>query len=243
MTDTVRPADRLADWLDGLGLLDQLEDAGLPKLVRGHDGRAHWQARATGEPLSDAEVSALEEQLRQQGDEREHAVPLALVLLARRAKVRKELLGTLTHDHASLAELRGATLNATRFATAKASNAHRMLVVTSGVETRIPAFQLDASGEVRTELVGVLEHLLGAGMDPWNAWAWLTQPVALLGGGVPERLAADADEAPLVLHAAKRLAERVKADPNAPVKPVVAPAPSALPTKSSTGGCGCGGHH
>lgn len=238
-----RPADRLASWLDGLGLLDSLEDAGLPKMIRGADGRAHWQVRGTGEPLTDAEVTQLDATLRQQGDEPEHAVPLALVLLARRARVRKELLESPTHDYASLAEVRGATVNATRFAVTKASQSHGLLVVAKGADTLVPAFQLDATGEVRAELAPVLASLLGAGMDPWNAWSWLTQPAALLGGGVPERLAADPAEAALVAHAAKRLAERVAADPNAPVKPVQAPAASALPTKAAAGGCGCGGHH
>ena len=245
MTHDARPADRLADWLGGLGLLDSLEDAGLPKLIRGADGRAHWQVRATGEPLTDAEVEALEAQLRQQGEAPEHAVPLALVLLARRARVRKELLGTLTHDYASLAEVRGISVNAARFQVAKSSSAHELLVVVSGADTLVPAFQLDAAGEVREELRPVLRALLGAGMDPWNAWAWLTQPAGLLGGDVPERLASDPEEAPLVVHAAKRLADRVKADPNAPVKPVVVPTATAVPTRNagSGDGCGCGGHH
>lgn len=243
MSETARPADRLATWLDGLGLLDSLEDAGLPKMIRGADGRAHWQARATGEPLTDAEVEALESTLRQQGDEPEHAVPLALVLLQRRARVRKALLDSATHDYASLAQVRGESLNATRFAVHKSAQAHALLIVAAGTETLVPAFQLDASGQVRPELVPVLASLLGAGMDPWNAWGWLTQPAALLGGGVPEQLAADPDESALVAHAAKRLADRVVADPNAPVTPVKVPTASALPTKESAGGCGCGGHH
>ena len=237
----------MADWLDDLGLLDALEDAGLPKVVRGADGRAYWQARATGEPLSDAEVEALEAQLRQQGDNPEHAVPLALVLLTRRARLRRELLRTPTHDYASLAELRGASVNATRFQVVKAAGAHELLVVVSGADTLVPAFQLDAAGQVREELRPVLRALLGAGMDPWNVWAWLTQPAALLGGDVPEQLAADPEEAALVAHAAKRLADRVTADPDAPVKPVVVPKASALPTKNAAvaagGGCGCDGDH
>ena len=238
----VRASDRLADWLDGLGLLDQLADAGLPEVVRGADGRAHWRQRGTGEPFTEPEVEALEQQLRKEGDEPEHAVPLALVLLARRARVRKELAASPTHDYASLARLRGASENATRFFVTKAAAAHELLVVVAGEDTHrtmVPAFQLDATGAVRPELVPVLRPLLAAGMDPWNAWGWLTQPVALLGGEVPERLAADPDEAALVAHAATRLAERVAADPSAPVKPVVPP-PSAPPTGGS---CGCGGHH
>lgn len=238
-TPEERASDRLATWLDGLGLLDQLADAGLPQLTRSADGRAYWTRRGTGEPLTEPEVVELETSLRSQGDEPEHAVPVALVLLARRARVRRELLASPTHDYASLAELRGASENATRFAVTKAAAAHELLVVASGERTLVPAFQLDAAGHVRAELVDVLRPLLAAGMAPWNAWAWLTQPVALLGGEVPERLAADPEEAPLVAHAATRLARRVAADPDAPVKPVK-PVKSVKPEGS---GCGCGGHH
>ena len=235
----VRASDRLADWLDGLGLLEQLTDAGLPEVIRGADGSAHWRRRGTGEPLTEPEVVELEAQLRKEGDEPEHAVPLALVLLARRARVRKELAASPTHDYASLAQLRGASENATRFAVAKSAGTHDLLVVTAGDRVLVPAFQLDATGAVRPELVPVIRPLLAAGMDPWNAWAWLTQPVALLGGEIPELLAADPDEAALVAHAATRLAERVAADPSAPVKPVEPP-PATPP---SSGSCGCGGHH
>ena len=47
-------------------------------------------------------------------------------------------------------------------------------------------------------------------MDPWRAWAWLTEPAALLGGLVPEQAAADPDDADLARHAAVRLAEKVR---------------------------------
>ena len=36
-------ADALAAWLEGLGLSDQLEAAGLPTYVRDADGAAHWR--------------------------------------------------------------------------------------------------------------------------------------------------------------------------------------------------------
>ena len=73
----------------------------------------------------------------------------------------------------------------------------------------MPAFQLTEAGEPRPDLLPVLEPLLAARMDPWRAWAWLTQPAALLGGQVPERAAADPAEADVVRRAAVRLAERV----------------------------------
>ncbi len=52
----------------------------------------------------------------------------------------------------------------------------------------IPAFQLTA-GEPRPELRPLLERLLGAGLDDWTAWTWLTQPSSLLSGEMPERVA------------------------------------------------------
>jgi len=238
-----RVSDRLADWLDGLGLLESLADAGLPKMRRGPDGRAHWSDRATGERLLEQQVADLEATLRSQGEEPEHAVPVALVLLARRARVRRELLESPHHDYASLAELRGASVNATRFAVHKAALDHALLLVTAGDRTVVPAFQLDAAGEVRAELAPVLTSLLSAGMDPWNAWSWLTQPAGLLGGEVPERLAADPEEAAVVVHAAKRLAERVKADPDAPVKPVKPPTSGGPMISRSQPGGGCGHQH
>ena len=60
-----------------------------------------------------------------------------------------------------------------------------MLLVQDGAATLVPSFQLDAAGQVRDELLTVLEPLLAAGLDPWRVWIWLTSPAGLLGGGVP----------------------------------------------------------
>ena len=48
-------------------------------------------------------------------------------------------------------------------------------------------------------------------MDPWRAWAWLTQPAALTFGRAPEEAVTDPEMTDLVLHAAVRLAERDRA--------------------------------
>ncbi|SOC50161.1 hypothetical protein SAMN05660748_2901 [Blastococcus aggregatus] len=53
----------------------------------------------------------------------------------------------------------------------------------------VPAFQLTEAAEPRPELRPLLERLLGAGIDGWTAWTWLTQPSSLLSGEVPERVA------------------------------------------------------
>jgi hypothetical protein len=132
-----------------------------------------------------------------------------LLLIARQARLRTELLASPWFTYEALAERRGTSLEGTRFAVHKAANEHRLLVVAAEERSVVPGFQLDGGGQVRAELVPVLEPLLAAGMDPWRAWAWLTQPAALLGGEVPERAAARPEDADLVAYAATRLAERV----------------------------------
>ena len=73
----------------------------------------------------------------------------------------------------------------------------------------LPGFQFTATGDPRPDLAPVLTPLLSAGMEAWNAWAWLSQPAALLGGLVPHEAAADPETADLAQHAAVRLADRV----------------------------------
>ena len=196
---TQNDGDRLAEWLEGLGLADQLGEAGLPTFTRDADGHAVWS-----EP---ERIEELERVLRSVGDEPEHAVPVGLVVLARQARLRTQLLATMWHTYESLAELRGTSVDATRFAVHKAASEHRLLVVPVEERAVVPAFQLGADGELRPELAPVLGPLLAARMDPWRAWAWLTQPAALTLGEPPERAAAADPE--LVRTAAEKLAERL----------------------------------
>ncbi len=93
--------ERLANWLEGLGLAGALAEAGLPTFTRDADGRAVWT-----DPERLDELEAL---LRSEGEEPEHAVPVALVLIARQARLRSELLDTPWFTYETLAELRGAT--------------------------------------------------------------------------------------------------------------------------------------
>ncbi|WP_232676560.1 hypothetical protein [Nocardioides sp. R-C-SC26] len=211
-------AERMASWLEGLGLAEQLATAGLPTFTRDDDGVARWLDPRTGAALDADRLAELETQLRRDGDEAEHAVPVALVQLRHLARVRAALLDSPTHDYASLAAVRGASENATRFAVHKAAERSALLVIShqssrSGTTSvLVPAFQLDAAGELRAELAAVLEPLLSVGTDPWKVWAWLTQPAALLGGAVPHEAARDPEELPIVRHAAVRLAERARAN-------------------------------
>ncbi len=205
--------ERLAAWLEELDLVDQLVAAGLPSLVRDVDGAAVWTDPLTDLPLAEDQLEQLDRLLHDEGTEPEHGVPVALVLMARQARVRAELLASPWLGYAELAQRRGASLNATRFAVHKAGAAHELLVVPTGSAAIVPAFQLTEAGVPRPELAPVLVPLLAAGLDPWRAWAWLTQPAGLLGGLVPERAVLDPDDADLARHAAVRLAERVTARP------------------------------
>ncbi len=193
--------ERLASWLEGLGLADALGEAGLPTFTRDADGRAVWT-----EP---DRVAELEAALRSQGDEPGRGVPVQLVLVARQARLRTQLLATRWFTYETLGELRGASTEATRFAVHKAAQTHRLLVVPVDDGVVVPGFQLGPDGEVRPDVAPLLEPLLAARMDPWRAWAWLTQPAALTFGMAPEQAVTDPDLADLVLHAAVRLAEHV----------------------------------
>lgn len=139
----------------------------------------------------------------------QYDVDLGQLLRDRHQQLRTELIATDWLDYAALAEVRGATLDATRYAVHKAAQQHQLLVVPVDDGVVVPAFQLAAEGVARPELVPLLELLLGAGMDPWRAWAWLTQPAALTLGRAPEEAVTDPEMTDLVRHAAARLAEHV----------------------------------
>ena len=203
-------AGRLASWLEGLGLADQLAAAGLPTYERGDDGVVLWHDPLTGNPLSPDRVVELDARLRSVGDDPAHAVPIALVRLRRESRVRAELLDGGWLDYAGVAQLRGVSENAARFALHKAAERRTVLLVAHDGGTLVPSFQLDDTGQVREELLAIIEPLLAAGMDPWRAWVWLTTPAGLLGGAVPHEAARDPEELPLVQHAAVALAERAR---------------------------------
>ena len=210
MPDAPDLAERLATWIEGLDLVPHLAEAGLPTLERAPDGGALWIDPNTGDPLDDEQLDDLDRLLHQQGSEPEHAVPVPLLLIARQARLREELLATPTHTYETLAQVRGTEVNATRFRVHKSAGAHRLLVVAPDGRTLVPAFQLTDDGEPRPDLLPVLEPLLAARVDPWRVWSWLTQPAALLGGQVPQEAVADPDEAEVVRRAAVRLAERAQ---------------------------------
>ncbi len=202
--------EQLAEWLEGLGLADQLAAAGLPTYDR-HAGGVTWHDPATGEPLSDDRLAELDAALRSVGDDPTHAVPVELVRLRRESRARAALLADGWVDYAAVGRLRGVSENAARFALHKAAERRAVLLVPHDGATLVPSFQLDPQGQVRDELLTVLEPLMAAGVDPWRTWIWLTSPAALLGGAVPHEAARDPEEQPLVQRAAVALAERARA--------------------------------
>lgn len=200
--------EQLAAWLEELGLAGQLEAAGLPTFVRRADGSVTWTEPGSDAPVSCERLEQLDALLHAEGDDPSYAVPVGLVALRRQAQVRAALLDGGWLSYAEVGERRGVSENAARFAVHRAHERHALLLVQHEGRTLVPAFQLDEAGEVRAELLAVLEPLLAAGTDPWLVWSWLTTPAALLGGAVPHEAARDADERPVVEHAAVRLAER-----------------------------------
>lgn len=204
-------AERLAAWLEGLGLADQLGTAGLPTYERDAEGVAHWRDPATSEQLDADRLAELDRLLRSVGDDPDHAVPVALVRLRREGRVRAALLDGGWYDYAGVGRLRGVSENAARFALHKAAERRSVLLVQHEGATLVPTFQLDDEGLVRSELLAVLEPLLASGLDPWRGWIWLTTPAGLLGGAIPHEAAGDPEELPLVQRAAVALAERARA--------------------------------
>ena len=200
---------RLAAWLESLGLEDQLGAAGLPTYDRDAGG-VTWRDPSTGDLLSADRLAQLDALLRSVGDDSNHAVPVGLVRLRRESRARAALLDGGWEDYAGVGRMRGVSENAARFALHKAAERRAVLLVQHDGATLVPSFQLDAKGEVRSELLTVLEPLLAAGVDPWRAWIWLTSPAGLLGGAVPHEAAQDPDEVPLVQRAAVALAERAR---------------------------------
>lgn len=200
--------ERLADWLDRLGLADQLAPAGLPSFTRDAGGGVRWTDPGTGSPLTGEQIADLDELLHSEGDDPGHAVPVTLVQLRLQARVRAGLLASDWLDYDGVAALRGVSQNAARFAVHKAAERGALLIVPHDGAVLVPAFQLDERGEVREELQAVLTTLLGSRMDVWAVWGWLVRPAALLGGAVPADAVRDPDEVAIVRHAAVRLAER-----------------------------------
>ncbi|MBS2936470.1 hypothetical protein KDN32_01790 [Nocardioides sp. J2M5] len=206
-TDPASVGAALASWLEDLGLAEQLTAAGLPTYVRDGDA-VSWRDPLSGEPLPDDRLLELDAMLRSVGDDPAHGVPVELVRLRREGRLRAALLDGGWLDYAGVAARRGVSENAARFAVHKAAERRALLLVPHEGRVLVPTFQLDDAGEVRAELLTVLEPLLAARVDPWRVWTWLTSPAALLSGDVPHEVARDPEEQPVVQRAAVALAER-----------------------------------
>ena len=203
--------EQLAEWLEGLGLADQLAAAGLPTYDRDAGRRARGATRrpanrcpTTGSPSS-TQRSGRSATTRPTPSRWSSSGSVARAGLGRRSSTDGWV------DYAAVGRLRGVSENAARFALHKAAERRAVLLVPHDGATLVPSFQLDPQGQVRDELLTVLEPLMAAGVDPWRTWIWLTSPAALLGGAVPHEAARDPEEQPLVQRAAVALAERARA--------------------------------
>lgn len=68
------------------------------------------------------------------------------------------------------------------------SQGSAVLVVAHAGAFVYPAFQFTGAGDLRPELSPHLGILQEAGLSPWMAWAWLTEPATLLSGDIPEQI-------------------------------------------------------
>ena len=120
MSDSADRGERLAAWLEELGLAGQLEAAGLPTYVRRADGSVTWTEPGSDAPVSCERLEQLDALLHAEGDDPSHAVPVGLVALRRQARVRAALLDGGWLSYAGVGERRGVSENAARFAVHRA---------------------------------------------------------------------------------------------------------------------------
>lgn len=72
-----------------------------------------------------------------------------------------------------------------------------------------PTFQFTDTGDLRPELATHVAVLQDAGLSPCKIWAWLTEPVSLLSGDIPEQVVASSPRR--VERAVRRYADRYRA--------------------------------
>lgn len=137
--------------------------------------------------------------------------PVPVERARRQVSLRQRLLATPVYTYETLGEVRGdAKTSTTRTWVGRQRGAHLMFTVNHAGRTLIPAFQLTDEAKPRRELVPLLDDLLGAGVDGWDLWVWLTSPTPLLSGGVPDEVVRD--NGARALKAASRFAARARSE-------------------------------
>lgn len=101
--------------------------------------------------------------------------------------LRAELLASGTLDLKSLRLLRGDADTDSTWAWVQRQG-KGVLAVVGADGALYPAFQFNDAGGLRAELADHTRLLQEAGLGPWQTWAWLTSPAALLSGAVPTAL-------------------------------------------------------
>lgn len=133
--------------------------------------------------------------------------PATLAQAQRLAAHRDALLSTPVFTYESLRLLRGdRQQSGTRTWVTRKRAQRALFTVLHNGATIVPAFQLREDGTVRDELRELLGLLIGAEVDGWQLWTWLTAPSSLLSGQVPERVARTQPER--AANAAARFAQR-----------------------------------
>src|SRR3546814_13538859 len=92
-------AERLAAWLEDLGLESHLAEAGLPSFTRDVSGLVPWVEPPPGDPLTAEQLDQPDAGLHHTGSERESTVPLALSQSARPARGRTAPMARPAHHH------------------------------------------------------------------------------------------------------------------------------------------------
>ncbi|MDA8280997.1 MAG: hypothetical protein M0Z63_11380 [Actinomycetota bacterium] len=97
----------------------------------------------------------------------------------RLAAHREALLAEAVFTYDTLGEVRGDTrVSSTRTWVTRQREERRLFSVTHAGQAILPAFQFDGDGRPRVELQPLLEVLVGAEVDGWELWSWLTAPSA-----------------------------------------------------------------
>lgn len=117
-------------------------------------------------------------------------VPHAAIATARRIRAaRQRLVESGAYDYKSLAEGRGASVEATRQFVSRAQRKHQIFTVEHNGSVLVPQFLLDETLDPIPDYQEVLAALAPAESSPWAVWNWMVSPSGWLDGTSPADLA------------------------------------------------------
>lgn len=122
-------------------------------------------------------------------------IPHAAVANALRIRATHgRLLATGAFDYESLAEGRGASIEATRKFVSRAQQRNELFTVEFQGSPWVPALLLNEELDVRPEFTPLIAALKPTGASPWAMWNWLVSPNGWLDGAAPVELLPSAPE-------------------------------------------------